>query len=92
MQAIFDVKTIRVDKPNAATGQGVMYKTTPQAFEKPATEIKTNDTRKQYSTDASKLDGNIGKPGNPNPFTNALNSFHSGGVHPLVFGAFGETT
>mmetsp|Transcript_5394 Transcript_5394/g.5918 ORF Transcript_5394/g.5918 Transcript_5394/m.5918 type:complete len:374 (-) Transcript_5394:71-1192(-) len=92
MQAIFDVKTIRVDKPNAATGQGVMYKTTLQAFEKPATEIRATGCRRQYATHTSKLDRDLGQPpDNPRPFTNALNSFHSGGVHPLVFGAFGET-
>jgi len=92
MQAIFDVKTVRVDKTIRLTGQGRLYKTTAHAFENPAAEIRSADCRKQYGTSATTLDTKLGTTDNPKPFTTALTSnFHSGGVHPIVFGAFGET-
>ena len=54
--------------------------------------ITENTVSTQYGTGATTLDTKFGTIDNPKSFTTALTSnFHSGGVHPIVFGAFGET-
>jgi len=46
----------------------------------------------EYRRKIRKLDRDLGSVDDTHPFTNAIqNSFHSRGIHPLVFGHFGET-
>lgn len=48
--------------------------------------------RRDYIRWAEMLDEKCAENYTTHPFSEALkNSFHSSGVHPIVFGAFGET-
>ena len=85
MEAIFDVKTLRVDKSSN------FYKQLPNGLARRATDTKVNTVRRDYMRRAEKLDLECTDDDSTKPFANALkNKFNSGGVHPLVFGAFGE--
>ena len=64
------------------------YKKTSRAVETKANSVKTEYTRK-----ARKLDTLYApEADDPGPFESSLTSFHGGGVTPLCFGAFGETS
>jgi len=86
IEAIFDIKTLRIDKSQA------FYSETRKRNFRRAVDTKVLRVRKEYMTRAEKLDIKCGANFNTRPFSEALkNNFNSGGVHPVVFGAFGET-
>ena len=85
MNAIFDVRTLRIDK------NGDLYTDKRRIFRR-AVDTKVMRVQRDYMMRAEKLDEKCASSYNTHPFAEALkNHFHSGGVHPLVFGAFGET-
>ena len=86
MEAIFDVKTMRVDKQRSFYTQKIG-----KDFVR-ATDKKVKSVRREYMRRCEKLDIKHTNDDGTHPFAKALQSqFHSGGVHPLVFGQFGET-
>ena len=87
VEAIFDIKTLRIDKNQK------YYSEKPNRNpSKRATDIKTKDVRRDYQRRCEKLDIECTNDNGTTYFADAMkNDFHSGGVHPLVFGAFGET-
>jgi len=85
MEAIFDIKTLRIDKNED------FYSETRRTFRR-AVDTKVERVRRLYMLAAEKLDIKCGANYTTHPFSEALkNNFNSGGVHPVVFGAFGET-
>ena len=85
MEAIFDIKTLRIDKNED------FYSETRRTFRR-AVDTKVERVRRSYMLAAEKLDIKCGANYTTHPFSEALkNNFNSGGVHPVVFGAFGET-
>ena len=83
--AIFDVKSLRIDK------NGHFYSDNRKIYRR-AVDTKVMRVRIDLMMLAEKLDERSVNNYTTNPFAEALkNHFHLGGVHPLVFGAFGET-
>ena len=55
-------------------------------------DSKLKKVQREYSTRVEKLNKECDNDINSTPFTDALkNKFHTGGIIPVVFGAFGET-
>ena len=85
--AIFDIKTVRVDKSGQTYRTGIPGHTILRAVEKRERSCKTD-----YRRRASALDTKFAPDDPQKPFTRTLQqNFHSGGVHPIIVGAFGET-
>ena len=87
MEAIFDIKTLRVDR------QAHFYRDQPPdpAQHRRATDRKLLTVRRDYQRRAEKLDISCSNDDGSTHFAEALKTrFQSGGVHPIVFGAFGE--
>ena len=85
MGSIYDIKTLRVDK-----NQKIYTKHSSQDSHR-ATYTKTKDVRRDYMRRCEKLDIKCTNDDRTHHFLEALaNDFHSGGVHPLVFGTYGE--
>ena len=88
MPAIFDVKTLRVDKNLVIYNQGKGGTKAVRAVKK-----RVRSTRLSYHNRAKQLDEKLAPGDDSKPFATALTSqFHSGGVIPLVFGTFAEFT
>ena len=86
MPAIFDVKTLRVDKNLVIYNQGKGGKKVVRAVKK-----RVRSTRLSYLNRAKQLDEKLAAGDDSKPFATALTSqFHSGGVIPLVFGTYAE--
>ena len=84
-EAIFDVKTLRIDK------SGQLYTQRDRMTTK-AVENKFNTVKRNYIRRAEVLDTTCNPDISTQLFTNAMkNNFAKGGIIPLVFGAFGET-
>ena len=80
------MKTLRIDKTRRYYTNHTTNRTRRRAI-----DTKMNDVRRDYWRRCEKLDRESNDIGT-NLFTSAMkNDFHSGGVHPLVFGAYGET-
>ncbi len=87
MPAIIDVKTLRVDKNQTMYKAGIHGG---RAIKK-AVEKKSDQVRTDYKTRVGKLDDKFAPNDQHKPFTTAYtNTFATGGVMPVIFGAFGE--
>lgn len=85
MEAIFDIKTLDIDKNEA------FFSETMRSFRR-AVDTKVDRVRRSCMLRAEKLDIKCGANYTTHPFSGALKTqFNSGGVHPIVFGAFAET-
>ena len=85
MEAIFDVKTLRIDKNKYYYSENVLSN-------RRAVDTKVRSVRRDYARRAEELDEKCAEDYTTHPFSEALkNNYNSGGVHPIVFGAFGET-
>ena len=85
MDAIFDVKTLHVDKHKYYHSENVCN------FRR-AVNTKVGSVRRDYARRAEELDEKCAEDYTTHPFPEALkNNYSSGGVHLIVFGAFGET-
>ena len=84
--AIFDVKTVRVDKRGDIYRAGTGTREIRRAVEK-----REQSCKQDYIRKAAALDRKFAPEDQHHPFSEAIKkSFHSGGVHPIVLGAFGE--
>lgn len=85
MNAIFHVKTLRIDKNED------VYSETRRSFRQ-AVDTNLMRVRRDYTKHAENLDEKCAENYTTRLFSEALKtSFYSGGVHPVVFGVFGET-
>ena len=85
--AIIDVKTLRVDKRGSIYTTGVHGGRTI----KKAVEKKSDQVRTDCKTRVGKLDDEYATNNTHKPFTTAYaNTFATGGVMPVICGAFGE--
>ena len=88
MEAIFDIKTLRVDR----TAHYYRDQPPDAAHHYRATDRKLATVRRDYQRRAEKLDITCTRDDGSHHFADALRTrFQSGGVHPIVFGAFGES-
>ena len=86
MPAIFDVKTLWVDKNLVIYHQGKGGKNVIRAV-----KTRVRSTRLSYLNRAKQLDEKLAPGDDLKPFATAIASqFHSGGVIPLVFGTYAE--
>lgn len=87
LPAIIDVKTLRVDKNQTMYTPGVHGGRTI----KKAVEKKSDQVRTDYKTRVGKLDDKFAPNNQHKPFATAYaNTFATGGVMPVIVGAFGE--
>ena len=85
-EAIFDVKTLRVDKASA------FYFKDGERMRKRAVDTKCHTVRQEYMQRAEVVDDKCNDDINATHFAHVLkHSFHSGGVYHMVFGAYGES-
>ena len=87
MPALLDVKTLRVDKRASyyTVGTHGGRKT------RPAVEKKSTNVRTDYTKRIGRLDTKFAPGDESKPFISAyINTFATGGVMPIVCGAFGE--
>ena len=85
VESIYDIKTMRIDKAQS------FYSETKKRNFRRAVDAKVIRVRKEYQTRSEKLDTKCGEGYTNHPFSEALEKkFNSGGVHPVVFCAFGE--
>lgn len=85
MEAIYDVKTLRIDKA------GLFYSDPRQIFRR-AVDTKVERVQRDHMWQSEVLDGKCGAKYTTHPFSEVLkNQFHSHRVQPLICGAFGET-
>ena len=89
---IIEIKTKRVDKTgNFYKDKGENTSADRPTVGKRAVETVAINARQSYVYKCGKLDKKCAPDDPTEPFSRALSdNFHSGGAHPMVFGAFGE--
>jgi len=85
MAAIFDFKTLRIDT------NSLLYAVKKTGEARRATDMKFLRVGRDYPRRPEKLDVTCAEGNATHPFTEVMkNNCHSSGVHPLVFGKFGD--
>ena len=84
--AIFDIKTLRVDKT------AVYYFKEGSRMKRRGVDTKCHVVKRDYMRRAEILDEKCNEDVNASYFADTLkHKFHSGGVYPMVFGAYRES-